>query len=462
MSARSKAIVFLLFLGDVVALYACLFLTLYVRYGGAFYDAFLDAHVLPFSIVFIPWLLIFYIAGLYDLRRLRNNLDFFKTLALSLGTNAIVAVLVFYLVPAFGIAPKTNLFIFILIFAVIELFWRRLWNRMTESAEAPNRVLLVGNGKTTEEILETLAGNPQFGYTIAARISEDKADENPSALARIVREASANLVVVPRELKRKDTLAPALYQLFGAGTIILDLDTFYEIVMRKVPLGDVREAWFLENIEGSARFYDPFKRAVEFLLALVTGIVLLPIEILIALLVAATSRGPIFIRQARVGALGRNFTLIKFRSMVALAPDGQAEANGAQWAAKNDRRITPVGRLLRASHLDELPQLWNIVRGHTSFVGPRPERPEFVEKLKREIPFYEVRLLVKPGVTGWAQINYPADETLDDVRQKLQYDIYYLKNRSPILDLAIILKTLKSFFINPQREKKLVQPANQS
>ena len=144
------------------------------------------------------------------------------------------------------------------------------------------------------------------------------------------------------------------------------------------------------------------------------------------------------------------FTLFKFRSMVALAADGQAEVNGAQSASgSNDRRVTPFGRFLRATHLDELPQLWNIVRGDLSFVGPRPERPEFVAKLKEEVPYYEVRLLIKPGVTGWAQINYRADRDVNDVRQKLQYDIYYLKNRSLVLDAAIILRTAKSLFVNP-------------
>jgi lipopolysaccharide/colanic/teichoic acid biosynthesis glycosyltransferase len=182
----------------------------------------------------------------------------------------------------------------------------------------------------------------------------------------------------------------------------------------------------------------------------VGGVILLPIELLIALIVAVTSRGPVLIRQKRVGALGREFTLYKFRSMVALAPDGQAETKGAEWARPGDLRVTPFGRFIRASHLDELPQFWNVIRGDISFVGPRAERPEFVRDLKAKIPFYEVRLLVKPGVTGWAQLNHRADLSLDDVKQKLQYDVYYLKNRSPILDVAIVLKTLKSFFVNPK------------
>lgn len=435
----------LLLIGDVAALYAALFLALLVRYGGGYYDQLVDVHLQPFTIIFVLWVLIFYIAGLYDLRRLRNNLDFLKTLALALVTNALISAVTFYLTPAFGIAPKTNLFIFIVIFAAIEVWWRRLFNRLTASSEAPNRVLLIGNGPISSELELVTGENAQLGYAVVAHLKEEDADADPALLARIVAEERVNLIVVPRELKRKTTLAPALYELFGRGIAIIDLDGFYEMIMRKVPLADIEETWFLENIEGAAKFYDQFKRAFELLFAAALGIVLLPLELAIALLVVTTSRGPMLYRQTRVGAHGRNFTLYKFRTM-----RQDAEQNGAQWAAKNDPRTTPIGKILRSSHLDELPQLLNIAKGDISFVGPRPERPEFVAKLKTEIPFYEIRLLVPPGVTGWAQINHRADLTLDDVKEKLQYDVYYLKNRSPILDVAIALKTLKSFFVTPK------------
>jgi exopolysaccharide biosynthesis polyprenyl glycosylphosphotransferase len=445
MAVRSKTKVILLFIGDVVALYLGLFVALALRYGTGFYDQLIDVHLGPFTIIFIPWLVIFYISGLYDLRRLRNNLDFLKTLSLSLVTNAFVAMVLFYLVPAFGITPKTNLFIFIVVFAIFEIYWRRLFNRLTSSGEAPNRVLMVGNGPSAAEVEATIKENFQLGYAIVARLTEDEASGTPEAFAARVEEYRANLIVVPRQLKRKTTLAPTLYKLFGTGMTVVDLDNFYEIIMRKVPLGDVEETWFLENIEGAAKFYDPFKRALEFLGALLIGIILLPIEILIALIVKLTSRGAIIYKQVRVGERGNEFVLYKFRTM-----RRDAEQAGAQWAAQNDTRVTIFGKFLRKTHLDELPQLWNIIKGDISFVGPRPERPEFVGKLKVAIPFYEVRLLVKPGVTGWAQINHRADLTTEDVKEKLQYDIYYLKNRSSILDLAIILKTIKSLFINPE------------
>jgi exopolysaccharide biosynthesis polyprenyl glycosylphosphotransferase len=395
----------------------------------------------------VPWLLIFYIAGLYDLRRLRNGIEFLKTLTICLVINALIAVLFFYFIPAFGIAPKTNLFIFFVVFAIVEILWRRAFNYATRGGEAPNRAILVGDGEIAEDIMNVTLENPQLGYAIAERIPEKLAAGNPRLLQAAVHDLHANIVAVPRYLKREEKLLPVLYALFGAGATVIDLAAFYERVLQKVPLGDLEETWFLENIEGAGHYYDPLKQAAEFIFALFIGIVLLPVEALIALFVTLTSRGPVIYRQERTGKNSGSFMLYKFRTM-----RNDAEKHGAQWSSgSSDARVTPFGKFLRASHLDELPQLWNIVRGDISFVGPRPERPEFVVKLKEQIPYYEIRLLVKPGLTGWAQINHPADRDLSDVREKLQYDIYYLKNRSPILDIAIILRTAKSFFINPGR-----------
>lgn len=443
MSNRAKT--FLLFLGDIIAFYAALFLTLAIRYGGSFFKEFQDVHALPFTIIFIFWLIIFYIAGLYDLRRLRDNLDFVKTLWLAIMTSTIVSIIVFYAIPWFGIAPKTNLLIFAFVFTIIETLWRRAFNRATKTGEAPNKVLLVGSGAPVEEIEKTLRENAQLGYEIRVRMDEATALSASDAFTRAVAANQINCVVVPRSLKREGHLPSTLYKLFSKGVLVMDLPNFYEVIMRKVPLADLEETWFLENIEHAAQLYDPLKRAWELVAAIVIGVILLPLEILIAIAVKLTSRGPVIYQHIRVGKNGHEFHFYKFRNMRV-----DAEKHGAQWATANDPRVTPIGKFLRKSHIDELPQLWNIIKGDMSFVGPRPERPEFVEKLEQQIPYYETRLLVKPGVTGWAQLHHRADLNVDDVKQKLQYDIYYLKNRSLILDLAIIVKTVKSLFINPK------------
>jgi exopolysaccharide biosynthesis polyprenyl glycosylphosphotransferase len=445
MNSAHKLKIFLFFVGDAIALYASLFLTLIIRYGSGYYEQFEDVHVFPFTVVFVLWLILFYVAGLYDLRRLRNNLDFIKILFLSIAINAMIAVVLFYLIPAFGIAPKTNLLIFTVIFAIIEVFWRRAANRWMTFGEAPNKVLIVGNGPVAAEIKATIRDNPQLGYALKTELGEEQAYAAPESLKALARERGVNLIIVPHQLKRDARLVGVLYELFGSGILVTDLVAFYELVMRKIPLAQLEEAWFIENIAAEVRFYDQLKRASEFLGALALGIILSPFELLIAILIKLTSRGPVIYRQVRIGERSHEFTLYKFRTMRV-----DAETNGAVWAAQRDPRATPVGHFLRATHLDELPQLWNIVKGDLSFVGPRPERPEFVKKLESEIPYYEVRLLIKPGVTGWAQINYHKDATTEDVMQKLQYDIYYLKNRSIVLDLAIVLRTLKSIFVNPE------------
>jgi exopolysaccharide biosynthesis polyprenyl glycosylphosphotransferase len=445
MDLGNKLKVFLFFIADVAALYVGLFVTLLIRYGGQWYEEFQSADALPFAIIFALWIVVFYIAGLYDLRRLRNNLDFLKTLFLCISVNAALAVLLFYLIPAFGIAPKTTLLIFIVVFAVIEIFWRRLLNRAMAFGGAPNRVLVIGDGAIAAEIKKTITENPQLGYAIREEMNEKIAYASPKGIKTIAEREGVNLIIISRKLKHEPALVAVLYDLFAGGVVVTDLVSFYELIMRKVPLSEIQETWFLENVEREVSFYDPLKRASEFIGALALGIVLLPFEIVIALLVAFTSEGPVIYRQVRVGERGKKFTLYKFRTMRA-----DAEKDGAQWASRNDARTTPVGGFLRASHLDELPQLWNIIRGDLSFVGPRPERPEFVAKLEKRIPYYEARLFIKPGVTGWAQINHRADLTDEDVAEKLQYDIYYLKNRSPVLDWAIILKTIKSLFVNPE------------
>ncbi|OQZ05347.1 MAG: hypothetical protein B6D36_10580, partial [Planctomycetes bacterium UTPLA1] len=184
------------------------------------------------------------------------------------------------------------------------------------------------------------------------------------------------------------------------------------------------------------------KRLLDFIIAGTALILALPLMLLIALATRLTSRGPVFYTQTRVGQGGRTFSLYKFRTMI---PD--AEAGGSTWATANDPRVTRVGRVLRCMRLDELPQLWNIIKGDMSLVGPRPERPEFVVPLSTIIPYYEERHLIKPGLTGWAQINYPYGSTIADARRKLQLDLYYMKHTSLELDLIVMLRTFGTFFL---------------
>jgi lipopolysaccharide/colanic/teichoic acid biosynthesis glycosyltransferase len=202
---------------------------------------------------------------------------------------------------------------------------------------------------------------------------------------------------------------------------------------------DVDHWWFIENFSLRHRpLYEAGKRVSDILISITIMAITLPLLPFIALAVKSTP-GSLFFKQLRTGRHGRTFLAMKFRSMVS-----NAEANGPQWSSHNDPRITRAGRFLRATRLDEIPQLVNILRGDMSFVGPRPERPEFVNRLQEQIPFYQERHLVKPGLTGWAQINYPYGDSAEDALEKLRYDLYYIKNRSLMLDVSTVLKTINT------------------
>ena len=445
--------IILLCLGDLAVFYLSLFLALLLRYQGEFAWPLWEDHLLPFGLLFVLWFAVFYIAGLYDVRRLRNGLDFFRGYAGSWAVNAGLAIAFFYLIPRFGITPKTNLLLFIAIFGVLAALWRRYFNRLAVNLRPVSRVLFVGTSPAIAELQLFLTQNTQFGYE-PVRHQTNSRNELPAdkvAWAKLIREERLNLIVLPRHFRRDPQLGKAFFGLLDLGVGIKYLPDFYEFVLRRVPLDEIDEEWFLEHVPHQSSFYHDTKSALEILAALIAQIILLPLEILIALLIALTSRGPVIYRQPRVGRQGKVFTLYKFRSMYhakELNPD--ADSSQAVWAGATDKRVTPIGKIIRQTHLDELPQLVNILKGDLAFVGPRPERPAIVEDLQTKVPYYRMRLLLRPGVTGWAQINYPADQTLEDVMRKLEYDIYYLKNRSFVLDIVILVRTLKLFFWSPK------------
>jgi exopolysaccharide biosynthesis polyprenyl glycosylphosphotransferase len=424
-----------------------LILTLILRYGN-FWIKTLPDHLSPFTIILILWILIFYIAGIYDKKRLRNTIDFFKTLLTSYILNIFLAIALFYFSPFIGISPRTNLFIFSGLFIILNFFWKGYFNKFLAYKFPKLKVLLIGNEDSFSEIIAFLKRNEQLGYEIKFFL---KIDEIPKELKDLsswkdfIDKNSIDLIVVPLFFKKESDFSKIFYELLLSGILVYDLPYFYEIIFKKIPLKDINESWFLEKIIEHEKFYDKLKDGLEFVFALFLFLFLLPVKIFIALLIKLTSKGPVIYKQVRIGKNNQQFILYKFRTM-----RQDAEKDGPKWKASGDYdpRFTFIGRILAKTHLDELPQLINILKGEVSFVGPRPERPEFVTVLEEKIPYYNVRHIIKPGITGWAQINYKYGASIDDTYEKLQYDIYYIKNRSIILDLAIILKTLKSFFVS--------------
>ena len=231
-------------------------------------------------------------------------------------------------------------------------------------------------------------------------------------------------------------------RLLPLGIAIFNFSDFYELMFERVPLEELEEGWFIEHVVARKPFYDRMKRVLDILLSFAILVLIMPLAVVIGALITLTSRGPAVFRQKRMGRNDREFMLYKFRTMTTW--QGGNDGTPA-WTVANDSRITGFGRLLRATHLDEIPQLWNILRGDISFTGPRPERVELAKEFAA-FPYYEIRHVVQPGLTGWAQINYRPSASLEEARTKLAYDVYYVKNRSFLLDVAIILKTIKYIF----------------
>lgn len=436
---------------DIVALYGSLAAVLLARYGADHWHDQYAAHVAPFSLLFCVWLLSFYVFNLYDERVLRTGRDFYARLTQAVVLGGAFSAVFFYLIPVFAIAPKLNLFLFIAAFAALGSGARTLANRaLAVGTKRP--LLIIGVNGESLELARYITDNPQLGWSVRAlvRLGQDALDlddltgirqvlDERTDLAAFIRETRVDTVIISPQAYGSADLVGRLYGALAAQADFVSLAGFAERITGTVPLGAISQQWFLENIdEGpSRRAYENAKRVFDIAAAVALGIPTLILTPFIAAAVAITSPGPVLFRQTRTGRGGRPFAIIKFRTMRSDAE----KSTGAVWATENDPRVTPVGRFLRTTRLDELPQLWNILRGDMSLIGPRAERPEFDARLDAQVPFYMTRYLIKPGLSGWAQINYPYGSSEQDAMRKLEYDLYYLKHRSISLDIAILLKT---------------------
>lgn len=446
----------LLLWGDILLFYGSLGLTLLLRYPYFDFSRQWDLHIVPFTLLLFLWIPVFYIGGLYERKFLKATAALEDRIARVAVVTFVLSVILFYIIPSFGITPKTNLLIHSIIIVLLISGWRMFIARFI-SQSFKIRVLFFGLSKEIEAMIETLSLNPQLGYEPAALMMIDSSsppefrntridifpfDHN---LADIIHKKRIHLVISSSDIKKNETVVRMLYQVLPLGISFMDFPTFYERLTGKIPISFIGEVWFLENLAQLTNIVNAFlKRFLDIILAVVGSLFLTILFPFIAVAIKLNSAGPIFIRQTRVGKNGSIFTLIKFRSMIALSSDGLAESGSARWASKEDKRITRVGSFLRKTHIDELPQIWNVIKGDISVVGPRPERPEFIAKLEKIIPHYNMRHLVKPGVTGWAQINMPGvyAGSIEETIQKLQYDLYYIKYQSVVMDIAIILKTI--------------------
>jgi exopolysaccharide biosynthesis polyprenyl glycosylphosphotransferase len=433
---RKRLKIFLLFISDVLIFYIALGLTLFIRYIAIEQDSSallnsISLHLIPFTMIFFLWLIVFWAAGLYDITKLRNEELFYKTLIIAFGINAAITVAFFYFISYLIITPKINLFIDLALTLLLFYVWREYFNKWASKAFKINMVFLGANSEIME-LKEFLNKNPQLGYQVAGVLAPDNYQE----LQNLWQTKKISLIVSAEKFDHSQKLANLLFQYFKKGVTISDLDKFYENVTSRVPISIIRKVWFLENISEMERdFYETIKRMFDVILGIIFAAATIIVFPIVAIGIKIFDPGPIFYRQARVGKNEKIFTLVKFRSL-------PVKNDNHQMKKPDGEEITGFGKFLRKSHWDELPQVWNILKNEMSFIGPRPEKPEFVERLSQEIPFYEMRTLVKPGIAGWAQLHNPnAGPTLKETLEKLQYDLYYVKNRSFFLDLSIVLKT---------------------
>ncbi|GGY96907.1 TIGR03013 family XrtA/PEP-CTERM system glycosyltransferase [Novosphingobium colocasiae] len=331
---------------------------------------------------------------------------------------------------------------------VLLILNRALLSGFLGTSAFRRRVLVLGAGRRAQR-LRDLGNRPESGFAIVGYIGMSEAA--PMVEEAIARSAIHNLtryvenlgvseVVLALEERRNALPLKDLLRIKTAGVHVNEFSSFLERETGRVDLDTVNPSWliFSDGFSSGRALSSAAKRIFDIV---VSGLLLLltaPVILLFALLVKIDSKGPAFYRQQRVGLFGENFNVLKLRSMRT-----DAEVNGAQFAAENDPRVTRIGRFIRKVRIDELPQAWSVLKGEMSFVGPRPERPEFVADLEEHLPYYAERHMVKPGITGWAQINYPYGASLEDSRNKLEYDLYYAKNYTPFLDLLIILQTLR-------------------
>ena len=392
----------------------------------------------------------FYLFDLYDFVVMHDRRELVLRLVQALGLAWIALALSFYLYPDLMLGRSISLIALPLALALM-VGWRVTIHWFLGHPGWGERILIVGSGESAVEIAREVLSRPDAGYRIVGFVGTDsemvgKSLINPRVvgvtdeLGEVVKRENVDRIVVAMGERRGQFPTDKLLRLSLAGHVTIEEGAaFYERVTGRVSLSMIRPSWLIFTGPGRKAKSTSISRSIVHRLAALVGMVLsLPIVIVTAILIKLDSRGPVFYKQERVGRNGRPFVLMKFRSMRT-----DAEAGGPVWATKGDDRTTRVGRVIRKIRVDEIPQFWNILKGEMSFVGPRPERPHFVAQLAQEIPYYEQRHLIAPGLTGWAQIKYPYGASIEDARQKLQYDLFYIKNHSLVFDAIIVFETIK-------------------
>src|SRR5262245_24821340 len=391
--------------------------------------------------------LCFYYNDLYNLTVVHSNRELVVRLLQAAGATAIVLAFIGVFVPSLVLEPGT--FVTALgVFVIAVLTWRVAFNYLSRDPQFEERVLILGTGQTARRVAQQIGTQQDFAYRLVGFVENNEEVfvrqhdilGGVNDIDQLVARKHVDRIVVGLSDRRGRFPIEQLLRAKLSGVRVEDATTTYERLTGKILIDDLKPSWLIFSDGFRASRWTRFiKRMLDLSLSLIGFIAASPLVLLTALAVRLDSPGPALYSQERVGENGRVFKIYKFRSMRV-----DAEQAGAPiWATDRDPRVTRVGRIIRLTRLDELPQLWNVLRGDMSFVGPRPERPYFVEQLAREIPFYMQRHAVKPGVTRWAQVKYRYGSSIEDAMEKLRYDLYYIKHLSIFFDLTIVLDTVK-------------------
>jgi sugar transferase (PEP-CTERM system associated) len=384
---------------------------------------------------------------LYDTARLNTRGELYFRLLMVPGLLAFVTAGISYVRPDFLLGGgSTALGLFIVAFALFG--WRLGYGWLVQLPMLVERVYVLGADERAQRLVQGLRQNPEIGVEIASWTGQLDGEVTRQSVAahlmEVVSKQRVHRVIVAMKDRRGNMPVDELLQLRLQGVKIEEATSWLEKISGKIEVENLNPSWLVFN-EGFRRSttFVVIRRLLSVTFSLLGLMLTLPLLPLIMLAIRLDSEGPVFYTQTRMGKGGRLFKVVKFRTM---RHDAEA-VNGAQWAEINDPRVTRVGKFLRTSRLDEIPQLWCVLKGDMAFVGPRPERPEFIELLSKEINYYGVRHMVRPGVTGWAQIKYQYGSTVEDAREKLQYDLFYIKNASIGLDLLIMFQTIKTVLL---------------
>jgi sugar transferase (PEP-CTERM system associated) len=392
-------------------------------------------------------LLLTYYFDLYGPRRISEGWEIYFRLLLVLSVLTFVLAGLVYCFPDLDIGPHV-LVAGISLLTVFLVLWRSSYEWIIGLPMFRERVYVLGSGARARTVVEILRSNRDAGMEVVGWRDESGIRSQPERFAADLRvfrtpRPAIDRVIVAMEDRRESMPVRELLDLRIRGVVIENFGGMLERLSGKLALDGLNPSTliFTEGFRMSAT-HQIFRRLLSLTVSLIALIICLPFLPFIILAVRLSSPGPIFFSQTRVGRSGRLFTVYKFRTM-----RQDAESQGAVWATKDDPRVTPIGRFMRSTRLDEIPQLWNVLRGDMAFVGPRPERPEFVEWLSKEVPFYDLRHMIRPGITGWAQVRYRYGASLEETKQKLEYDLYYIKNHSIGLDLLIMFETIKTIIL---------------